>query len=470
MTTSLHQVISIDLPAALAGTLAAVACAVLGNFLVLRRMSLMGDAISHAVLPGLVAAFLLFGTRAWPAMFVGAAATGIATVLLVELVRRLARLESGAAMGVVFSVLFALGVLLMHRAAARNVDLDANCVLNGQLEHVFWFPPDQWSEFWTIDTFVGGVDPDTGVRSGGLPRQVWTLAVVALLAILFVTAFFKELRLAAFDPRLATTLGFRASWLHVLLMSFVAIAVVASFEAVGSILVIAMLICPPATARMLTDRLSTQIVVSILIAIVCGVGGYALAVTAPVWLGPRNDLSASGMMTVVAGGLLTAAIVFGPRHGVLARQWHRQRLAARVAREDALAILWRLAERGRAPALEPSSLRSALGGGLAARLGIRLALNAAEVERSNGAIALTESGEAKARTLMRSHRLWETYLVEQLGVAPDHVHDTAMRLEHVTDQRMRDELARDSSTPDVDPHGHPIPKGDQPSHPGRARE
>jgi len=453
---TLHEIISIDVPAAVAGTLAAVACAVLGNFLVLRRMSLMGDAISHAVLPGLVGAFLFFGTREWRAMFLGAAITGIATVLLVETVRRLARLESGAAMGVVFSILFALGVLLMHKAAARNVDLDADCVLNGQLELVTWYPPDEWNRFWTRDTFLG-VPNDEGVRVGGLPRQVWTLAAVTCLAILFVTALFKELRLAAFDPQLATSLGFNAGWLHVLLMSFVAVAVVAAFEAVGSILVIAMLICPPATARLLTDRLASQIVVSVAIALACGIGGYALAVTAPGWLGTPRALSASGMMTVVAGALLGLAIVLAPRHGVAARFVQQLRLAAQVAREDALAILWRLQERAQQPSLEAHALRRAIGGGLAGRLGVAGALRAGEMRQDGGALALTEAGEARARTIIRSHRLWESYLVRELGLAADHVHDTAMQLEHVTDEGMRTGLARESDAGDLDPHGHPIP-------------
>jgi len=122
-----------------AGVLAALGCGLLGNFLVLRRLSLMGDAISHSVLPGLVIAFLVTSSRGSLAMFIGATVAGLATVVLVEAVKRLGRVESGAAMGVVFSVLFALGVLLIEVASARGVDLDADCVLHGQLETLVWF-------------------------------------------------------------------------------------------------------------------------------------------------------------------------------------------------------------------------------------------------------------------------------------------------------------------------------------------
>ncbi|MEM9802820.1 MAG: metal ABC transporter permease [Planctomycetota bacterium] len=253
--------VGLDLFPLLAGTLAAVCCGVLGNFLVLRRLSLMGDAISHSVLPGLVIAFLVTSTRSPLVMFLGAAIAGVATVVLVEVVKRLGRVEPGAAMGVVFSVLFALGVLLIQRAAAERVDLDADCVLHGQLETLVWYgAPDTLGEAlrWSNLQHV--------------PRQVAVLFGMVVAAVLFVVLFFKELRIAAFDPALATTLGFNSTALHYLLMIFVAAATVASFEAVGSILVIAMLVCPAATARLLTDRLSTQIAWSVAIATAAGVG------------------------------------------------------------------------------------------------------------------------------------------------------------------------------------------------------
>ena len=178
MSPSAHLFLSIDLPAMLAATLAAVACALLGNFLVLRRQSLMGDAISHAVLPGIVAGFLIAGTRSTLPVFLGAGASALITVMMIGALRRVARVEAGAAMGVSFSILFALGVLLIEQAAARHVDLDADCVLYGQLEYISWTPPESWSGLLTPDALAG------------LPRQV----VVLLGAVLVVVAFVLVLR------------------------------------------------------------------------------------------------------------------------------------------------------------------------------------------------------------------------------------------------------------------------------------
>jgi len=314
--------IGLDLFPMLAGTLAAVGCAVLGNFLVLRSLSLMGDAISHSVLPGLVIAFLIASTRGPVVMFLGAAIAGVATVVLVELVKRLGRVEPGAAMGVVFSVLFALGVLLIERAAVRHVDLDAQCVLHGQLETLAWYgAPDSLSGLLSWSTL------------DHVPRQVVVLLIMVVLAFAFMTLFFKELRIAAFDPDLATAQGMSATLMHYLLMIFVAAATVASFEAVGSILVIAMLVCPAATARLLTDRLLPQIVWSVVIAIVCGVGGYALASLVPAAFG-KDAVNAAGSMAVLAGVLLALAIVVSPSHGVIAKTLRRR--AAGSMRDPAL--------------------------------------------------------------------------------------------------------------------------------------
>lgn len=444
MSPGVHEFLSIDLPPMLAGTLACLSCALVGNFLVLRRMSLVGDAISHSVLPGLVVAFMLTGTRAAFPMFVGAAAAGLLTVGLVELLRRYARIEPGAAMGVVFSVLFALGVLLLERGAGRHVDLDADCVLNGVLEGMIWFPPPEWSEFATWET----------LREA--PRQVWTLLGATAIVIALVVVFFKELRIACFDPGLATSQGYSASALNSGLMLVVACVTVASFEAVGSILVIAMLICPAGAARMLTDRLWSQIIVSGVIAVVCGVGGYVLGAFGPRWFGFESSLSASGMITVVAGGLMAMAMLFAPQHGAVARYARRARFALTIAREDLLGSLYRAHERGEA-SLACAGVAGGAGGGIAALVARWRASLRGQIEVRGGRMALTEGGRKEAAAIIRSHRLWESYLVERGGFAPDHVHDAAMRLEHARDAERRSRLEPPEPARDVDPHDRPIP-------------
>lgn len=268
----------------LTGALSAGACALVGSFLVLRRMSMMGDAISHAVLPGLAVAFLVTGARSSWVMFVGAAAIGLLTAVGTEWLHRKGRMDEGASMGIVFTTFFALGLVLIARAADR-VDLDPECVLYGALELT------------PLDTvalalpFFGEAD---------VPRAFLVLLAVFVLNLLAVVVFFKELRLVCFDPALAATLGFGAKRVHYGLMTLVAVTTVASFEAVGSILVIAMLIVPAATARLLTDRLSGLLVGAVLLAFAAAAVGHLAAITVPGWFG-FTDTSTAGTMAFVTG-------------------------------------------------------------------------------------------------------------------------------------------------------------------------
>ena len=428
---------ALDLFPLAASILAAITCGVLGNFLLLRRESLMGDAISHGVLPGLVIGFLITGDRSPFTMLIGATVAGIATVLLVMLVRRLGRVEAGAAMGVVFSVLFALGVLLIERAA-RQTDIDADCVLHGQLETLAWYDaPALWRD----------VPAWTTIES--IPRQVWGLVIACLLACGFVIAFFKELRLAAFDPGLASSLGLRPRAIDLVTMVLVAIATVASFEAVGSILVIAMLICPAATARLLTDRLSRQVLLSVVVAIATAVLGYRAATVVPSWFDDES-VNAAGSMAMTAGIILVAAILLAPVHGVVSRSIRSRRLARRIAVDDLLATLLRT-EEARSPDAVPASAVNLLRPPKPAA--IERARRSGLVEgRSGSDLRLTEDGRRVARDVLRRHRLWETYLVEEAGLSPDHVHDPAEVLEHL------------GPIPSIrssrDPHGRPIPDPD----------
>ena len=316
MPLTVTDFLQIDLPALMAVVFACVACGLLGNFLVLRRQSMFGDAIAHVVLPGLVVGFLVAGSLSLPPMVLGAVGAAVLAALLIDLVQRLGRLDYGAAMGVVFTVMFALGIVLLEQAAASSVHLDADCVLYGQLEDILWFAPTGWGSL---------LEP--GVWAG-LPREVWTLAGVAALSALAVGLFYKELKLTSFDPQLASAMGIPAGAVQLGLLLLVAVAAVASFEAVGSILVIAMLIGPAAVARLLTDGLGAQIAVSLVVAVAVAAGGYLLAGFGPLMLGADGSLSAPGMIALLCGLLVALAAVFAPVHGVLGRRLRRRRLAA----------------------------------------------------------------------------------------------------------------------------------------------
>jgi len=280
--------------------LAAVACALPGNFLVLRRMSMMGDAISHAVLPGLAIAFLVTGARSSLTMFIAAAIVGVLTAVFTQWISKFGNVDRGASMGIVFTTLFALGLILIVQAA-DHVDLDPGCVLYGAIEltplDVVWRP--EWFG-----------------QSLEVPRAALVLGAVTLLNLLFVVIFFKELRIASFDPELATTIGINANLMHYLLMTLVAITTVAAFEAVGSIIVIAMLITPAATAHLLTDRLIVMVVISALIAMLSAILGHVSALIVPGWFGFAGT-STSGMMAVMSGLIFAAVLLFAPRCGIL---------------------------------------------------------------------------------------------------------------------------------------------------------
>ncbi len=428
-----------------AGVLCAVAASLVGNFLVLRRMSLLGDAISHAVLPGLAAAFFLTGERASLPMFVGAVAVGLATAFLTEWVHRYGEVDEGASLGVVFTSLFAIGLVMIVQAA-DHVDLDPGCVLYGAIELT---PLDTWE-----------------VLGWQVPRVVVTLAAVALVNLLYVTLFFKELKIAAFDPGLATTSGFSASLMHYSLTTLVAVTAVASFESVGNILVVAMLVTPPATARLLTDRLSTMIWLGALIAAASAVLGHLAAVEVPAWFGLRSTTTA-GMMAVVVGLFFSAALFFSPKEGVVVRAVRRARLSLRILGEDVLGVLYRADERSSSAepiAQSEADLRAHL---LCQTLPLRVVLwklrRRGLIDRDHHGVRLTEAGAVQARELVRSHRLWEHYLVERAGLAPDRIHPEAERLEHITDRAMRDLLDQETSISATDPHGKAIP--DEPESP-----
>ncbi len=447
ISNELYLYLSIDLPPLLTALFVSLSCALLGNLLILRRLSLLGDAMSHSVLPGIVLAFLLTQSRASFPVFIGAALAALLTAMLVELVSRLGRLESGAAMGVVFSIFFAAGVVLIEQAAARSIDLDADCLLHGQLETLFWYPPQNLDQLLSWQTLTL------------LPRQLVASIVVFLICASFLLIFAKELKLISFDVGLASSLGFSPKLLHYALLTLVAAAVVVSFEAVGSILVIAMLIVPGASARLLTDRYLMQFLLSALIAVIGVSLGYAAAAFGPRLFGSSSALNAAGMIVTMLGLLLLSAVIFAPRYGIFARKIRGYRLSVSVAREDVLGMLYRLhelsgqswgerakVEQALLPCHSPSVIKS----------GIRSALKRGMVMQTTNGISLTPAGRELARAVVRTHRLWESYLVKELGLRPDHVHNRAEQLEHFTSPSMAQELNVVDSA--IDPHGKRIPR------------
>lgn len=298
---------------AVVGMLCAVSCALPGCFLVLRKMSMMGDAISHAVLPGLAIAFFATGERDSIPMFLGAAAVGILTALFTQWISKFGQVDRGAAMGIVFTTLFALGLILIVKAA-DHVELDPDCVLYGAIE----LTPLDMVELGPFD----------------VPRAAVMNGVTLLINLGIITLLFKEFKLSSFDPSLSDTSGFSSGLLHYLLMTMVAVTTVAAFESVGSIIVIAMLIVPAATALLITRRLVPMIVIACLTGALSAWIGHYLAIRIPPLFGV-SDTTSSGTMAFASGMCFTLAWIFSPTEGLVARYFKKSAMPAYPARREA---------------------------------------------------------------------------------------------------------------------------------------
>lgn len=280
----------------------AAACALPGVFLVLRRVSLMSDAISHSILPGIVVGFFLTGDLTNPLVLVGAALSGVLAVVLTETLLRTDRVDKDAAIGLVFPVLFSIGVILITKFAS-GVHLDTDAVLLGELA----FAPFHRATYFGLN----------------LPVGIWVMGGILLLNLVAILLFYKELKLATFDAGLAAALGLSPALLHYGLMTLVSITAVGAFDHVGSILVVALMIAPPATAYLLTDSLGRMLIYSVLIGAASALAGYAAAS----WI----DTSIAGAMATTTGVLFVAALLFAPERGLVARSRQRSDRRARFA-------------------------------------------------------------------------------------------------------------------------------------------
>ncbi|HJN72205.1 MAG TPA: metal ABC transporter permease [Phycisphaerales bacterium] len=411
-------------------SLCAAACVLPGCILVLRRMSLMGDAISHTVLPGIAIAFLVTGSREPTAMLIGAVIIGLLTAFLVQAIETLGKIETGAAIGIVFTVLFAAGLVLM-RQAVDHVDIDPDCVLYGAVEFAYF---DQIT-----------------IGSWAVPRAAVVNGVALIANAIIILIFYKEFKITSFDSALAMTQGIRPSTMHYLLMTMTAATAVAAFETVGSILVIAMLIVPASAAYLLTDKYGAMFLIAIAIAIVGSIGGHISAVTIPPVFG-FSGTSTAGAMAVVVGFLFFLTWIFSPKHGVWSAAMRRKRVQQDIIREDILGLLWRLEERSRensdisfenALCIPKRSVKRA----------IRHLQKLGKICLEYPLWRLTEQGRKEAALIVRSHRLWETYLDKHFPQDVYQLHQSAERLEHVTSTQMQSRLG----DAEKDPHGSKVP-------------
>jgi len=384
----------------------------LGCFVVLRRMALIGDAISHAVLPGVVVAFLLVSTGI-TGLFVGALAAGIATAVAINLLTRFSRVREDAAIGIVFTAMFALGVILISRLPS-GTHFDMKCFLFG--------------------------DPLAVQRDDLISVLIIAPVVVATIVLLF-----HPLKLMSFDQSLARTMGFNTTALHYLLMILLSATIVAALRSVGVIMGVAMLITPAAFAYQLTNRLWTMLVISSIAgAISAGLGMF---------LAFQFNNPPGPMMVLVVTGLFALAMAFAPERGFVMVWRHRRRIQNHILEED---VLKALARRELAGEAAPVTMSTLFGDALSTQIrrAVRRLVRAGALIDDVKGLVLSARGRTRAVEMVRSHRLWETYLADQ-RVDRRYVHPYAERLEHAHD--LADKLAESLGNPKADPHGQPIP-------------
>ena len=287
----------------LIAAIVAVACAIPGVFLVLRKMALISDAISHSILPGIVIGFFITQDLNSPLLILFAALTGVITVILVEVIQKTGLVKEDTAIGLVFPTMFSIGVILIAKNA-NDIHLDVDAVLLGELAFA---PFDRM--------LISGMDMG--------PKSLWVMGGVLLVSITLLILFFKELKVSTFDVGLSSALGFSPVVLHYGLMSVSSVTIVGAFDAVGAILVVALMIAPAATAYLLTNDLKRMLVLSVVFGVFSAIAGY--------WLAHLLDASISGSMTTVLGIVFLLVYLFAPKKGLISVLYRQKQQRTEVS-------------------------------------------------------------------------------------------------------------------------------------------
>jgi ABC-type Mn2+/Zn2+ transport system permease subunit/Mn-dependent DtxR family transcriptional regulator len=401
--------------AIIASSMVGLMCGVLGCFIVLRNMSLVGDALAHAILPGVVIAFLLVGYSAL-AFFAGAVVAGLVTAFLITWIQQQVKTKNDAAVGIVFTSMFSLGVILISRIARNDgVHLDLKDFLFG---------------------YALGVS-DTDLMLTGL---------VMFYVLLSVAVFYRYLFASTFQDVVAQTMGVPVKLLHYFLMLLLSFAVVASLQTVGVILVVAMLITPAATALLLSQRLGRVLWIAGLIGMLSAIFGMVVAV----WL----NTPPGPAMALVATLFYLLTVVFAPRRGLVAKAWYRLQRRRLTVKEDILKRVFR--QNQKHGSADAERIREELDLGRTAwNRQISNLRTKGLMDKSE--LRLTDGGKLLAIKMVRAHRLWETYLNQEVGLTPDQIHAEAERLEHLLTDEMLDRVDEELGYPEMDPHGSKIP-------------
>ncbi len=410
----------------LGATLLGAVGGLVGSFALLRRQSLLGDALAHSALPGVCIAFLITGGKHPLAMLIGATVAGVIGSLFMVGVVRGSRIKEDAAIGIVLSVFFGAGIVLLtviQRLPGGNKS--------------------------GLDKFL------FGQAATLMPEDVRTMSILALLVLVVVLLFYKELKLLAFDPAFGATLGLPMRAIEILLTTLLVVVVVVGLQMVGVVLMVAALVTPAAAARQWTQRLGWMLVAAAAFGASTGAAGALASAVVP-------GLPTGPAIVVLASAVLVLSLLFAPERGMIWGWVRAARLAARIRREHVLKDLYGVGERRgdweTAVPLDALAERRADSGRSTRRCVHRL-VRGGELLEGGGGYRLSDAGRRLAEGVVRKHRLWELYLTRRLELAEDHVHRDAEDMEHVLSDEAVAELDALLGHPEVDPHGRPIPGG-----------
>ncbi len=415
--------------ALIGSVLLGVSCGLLGGFIVVRKLALMGDALSHAVLPGVAAGFLWNMSKDPVAILIGATIAGLLGSAMVSALTRTTRIKEDAALGLVLASFFAAG-LCLQSMIQKNLPTGNKSGLNHFL-------------FGQVAA-LGGDD-------------IALMSVVTLLVLVLVGLFYKELLVTSFDEGFARSAGLPVAWLHHGLMLLLAMSVVIALQAVGVVLVSALLITPAAAAYLLTDRLHRLLGIAVAFGVVAAVIGAFVSFVG-------KSLPTGPLMVLAASAVFLGAFLFGPRHGVVAKWWTRRSHAGRTGRENTLKAIYHVWENegGVAEGVPLKALaekRRATLEEVTAEVLVLVRHGLATVD--GPMVYFTPAGRQRGAEIVRNHRLWELYLTNSANIAPDHVHDDAENIEHVLGEDVVRELERRLGYATRDPHGKAIPSAQE---------
>lgn len=405
--------------ALIASLMVGISCGLIGTYIMLRRLSLIGDALAHAVLPGVVIGFMVAG-KSPLSLFTGALTAGILTSVLISFVERNSKIKEDTSIGIIFTGAFALGILLVSQL--KQVHIDLSSYLFGDV--------------------LGVSDSDIIMSS-----------IITVFIILSVILFYKQLLVTSFDPTMAYIIGISTAVVHYFLMTLLSMSIVAGLQSVGVILIIAMLITPPATAFLITDKLKKLLILSCLFGVLSSVIGL--------YLSYHLNFASGASIVLVSVFFFALAFLFSPKEGIVMKSIRRRKNSKVNLIEDIIKLIYRQKIENKI-----SHIREIISSELGLQENkvdsiISKMVKMGLMNLSNDTFELTEKGNTEALRIVRSHRLWETYLSEKQIANKEDIHKDAERYEHILSDDLLTEIDEELGHPDKDPHGSPIPKKNQ---------